>query len=70
MIDHFIEGDGTLNGMRTLQTPLPQAMSQVDPLSVSLSYRDRMVAVAQELMPGRVGVSIDGFAGRFLPAPI
>jgi DNA repair photolyase len=70
VIDHFIEGDGTVNGMRTLQTPLPQAMSQVDPLSVSLSYRDRIVAAAQQLMPGRVGVSIDGFAGRLLPPPV
>ena len=47
-----------------------KAMSHVDPASVALSYRDRMVAVAQVLMPGRVRVNIDGFAGRFLPPPV
>ena len=43
-------------------------MARVDPASVQLEYRDRMVAVAEEVMPGRVGVSVDGFAGRFRPA--
>jgi len=55
-------------GSRTLATPLPQAMACVDATSVGLDYRDRMVAVAEEVMPGRVGVSVDGFAGRFRPA--
>lgn len=67
VIDHFIQGDGTATGMRTLGTALPVKMSQVDPASITLKYRDRMVAIAQELMPGRVGVNVDGFAGRFLP---
>jgi DNA repair photolyase len=69
VIDHFIEGDGTSKGGRTKRTPLPRAMEQVDPSSTSLDYRDRMVAIAQQVMPGRVGVNVDGFAGRFLPSP-
>src|SRR5213593_4766816 len=68
VVDHFIEGDGTPRGSRTLATPLPEAMAQVDPASLGLDYRDRMVAVAEEVMPGRVSVSVDGFAGRFRPA--
>ena len=68
VVDHFIEGDGTPGGARTLATPLPEAMARVEPASVRLDYRDRMVAVAEEVMPGRVGVSVDGFAGRFRPA--
>ena len=66
VLDHFIEGDGTPNGMRTKKTLLPPAMSMIDPESTFLSYRDQMVTIAQRIMPGRVGVSIDGFAGRFL----
>ena len=66
VIDHFIEGDGTLDGSRTLKTPLPRAMKQVDEESIGLAYRERMVQVAQTILPGRVGVSIDGFAGRYL----
>lgn len=69
VIDHFIEGDGTPDGARTRRTVLPEAMARLDPESVSLEYRDRMVAIARRIMPGRVGVNIDGFAGRFLPAP-
>ena len=42
-------------------------MAVVDPVSVGISYRDFMVAKAVEQMPGRVGVGIDGFAGRLLP---
>ncbi len=66
VIDHFREGDGTPDGARTLRTPLPTAMEAVDPYSLSLVYRDQMVALTQQIMPGRVGVNIDGFAGRFL----
>ena len=66
VIDHFIEGDGTLDGSRTLKTALPRAMERIDGSSVGLAYRDRMVQVAQDILPGRVGVSIDGFAGRYL----
>ena len=66
VIDHFIEGDGSPDGSRTLKTALPGAMKQIDEGSVRLAYRDRMVQVAQDILPGRVGVSIDGFAGRYL----
>ena len=66
VLDHFIAGDGTPDGTRTLKTALPKAMALIDPASTSLQYRDRMVSIAQEVMPGRVGVSVDGFAGRFL----
>jgi DNA repair photolyase len=69
VVDHFIEGDGTPNGTRTSRTALVQVMRQVDPRSVFLPYRDQMVAIAQEVMPGSVGVSKDGFAGRFLSSP-
>ena len=65
VLDHFIEGDGSSNGSRTSKTALPGAMSTLDPHSTSLDYRDRMLAIAQGIMPGRVGLSVDGFAGRF-----
>ncbi|MDE2926752.1 MAG: hypothetical protein OXT71_10175 [Acidobacteriota bacterium] len=66
VIDHFVEGDGSPDGSRTLRTALPRAMIQVDKESIGLAYRDRMVQVARDILPGRVGVSIDGFAGRYL----
>jgi DNA repair photolyase len=65
VIDHFIQGDGSAAGGRTLKTALPAAMQAVAPESTSLAYRDRMVAIARRLIPGRVGVNIDGFAGRY-----
>ncbi len=65
VIDHFIEGDGTLDGRRTLQTGLPAAIQAVEPEALKLSYRDQMVSVAERYLPGRVGVNIAGFAGRF-----
>lgn len=64
VIDHFIAGDGSPDGARTRRTPLPAAMAALDPASVELGYRDAMVAAAERRMPGRVGVGIDGFAGR------
>ncbi len=66
VIDHYVKGDGSQDGRRTLQTPLPGAVQNVDEEAVSLDYRDRMVEVAERAMPGRVGVHIDGFAGRML----
>ena len=69
VIDHFIQGDGTPDGSRTSRTPLPAAMRSVLPGSTTLAYRDEMVEIARQLMPGRVGVSRDGFAGRLLAAP-
>ncbi|MGH8651856.1 MAG: hypothetical protein ACREYE_06580 [Gammaproteobacteria bacterium] len=65
VIDHFIGGDGTANGSRTWNTPLPGAMAALEPCSIQLGYREKMVDVAEAIMPGRVGVGIDGFAGRF-----
>jgi DNA repair photolyase len=64
VIDHFIEGDGSPDGSRTMRTALPAAISDVDPAATNLAYRDRIVEIARRVMPGRVGVSIDGFAGR------
>ena len=66
VIDHYIGGDGSANGSRTERTSLPAAMAAVDPDSVGLGYRDRMVRVAERHLSGRVGINIDGFAGRYL----
>lgn len=66
VLDHFVGGDGSKAGSRTRRTPLPAAMAAVDPASVEPGYLDAMVAVAARILPGRVGVGIDGFAGRFL----
>ncbi len=66
VIDHFIQGDGTPQGTRTARTPLPAAMEAVLPGSSRLAYRDEMVRVAQRFLPGRVGVNVEGFAGRYL----
>ncbi|MFG0334699.1 MAG: hypothetical protein ACF8TS_15185 [Maioricimonas sp. JB049] len=68
VIDHYIGGDGSADGSRTGRTGLPEAMRRVDSASDSLAYRDRMVEVARGHLPGRVGVSSDGFAGRSLDA--
>jgi len=67
VIDHFIGGDGSANGTKTLRTALPNAMAAAEPSSVTLTYRDQIVAIAQRFFPGRTGVNIDGFAGRMLP---
>ncbi|MBW3541158.1 MAG: hypothetical protein KY476_12895 [Planctomycetes bacterium] len=70
VIDHFIGGDGSADGSRTLRTPMPEAMRRVDPHSTSLGYREAMVEIAQRHLPGRVGVGLDGFARRYLtPTP-
>jgi len=68
IVDHFIGGDGSPDGARTRATGLPGAMERLDPDSIGIGYRERMVSIAQEIMPGRVGVSVDGFADRFLAA--
>lgn len=65
VIDHFIGGDGSPDGGRTRRTALPAAMAQVDPESLNLDYRNRMADVARRHLPGRVGINIDGFAGRY-----
>lgn len=66
VLDHYIHGDGSDNGARTLRTPLPDAIRAIDPPALDLAYRAQMVEVARRHLPGRVGVNIDGFAGRYL----
>jgi len=68
VLDHFIGGDGSPDGARTLRTALPAAMEALQPGSSTLAWRDEVVALARELLPGRVGVGQDGFAGRLLDA--
>jgi DNA repair photolyase len=67
VIDHFVEGDGSPgdDGSRTRRTPLPQLMHAVEPRSVTLGYRDEMVAIARRYC-ANVGVGREGFAGRYL----
>jgi len=67
VIDHYVGGDGSAGGSRTARTKLPAAMTEVNPRSVDLAYRDEMVRIAQVYFPGRVGTGNDGFARRFLP---
>ena len=63
VIDHFIQGDGTPDGSRTLKTKLPEAMARVVPESVDLSYRDEVARIAGKYLP--VGISASGFAGNY-----
>lgn len=65
VLDHYIGGDGSPEGARTLRTGLPAAMERVDPSSVRADYLQVMAAAARRHV-GRVGVNIDGFAGRYL----
>lgn len=65
VIDHFIGGDGTPNGSRTRKTALPVIMERLEPSSVTIAYRDRIVRDACQIMPGRVGVGARGFAGVY-----
>ena len=67
VIDHFIRGDGTPDGSRTKATKLPAAMARFDPQTTDDKYLERMVRVAQEVMPGRVG-SQRGRVRRAVPA--
>ena len=63
IIDHFIGGDGTAQGSRTLKTRLPFAMSQVLEDSIHLPYRNQIINIARNYLP--VGVSAQGFAGHY-----
>ena len=65
VLDHYIGGDGSADGSRTGRTCLPRAISEIDPAAVQIVYRTRMAEVAARHV-GRVGVHIDGFAGRWL----
>lgn len=64
VIDHYIAGDGSADGSRTRRTALPGAMERLNARSVEMGYREEMAAVAERYFPGRVGVNIEGFAGR------
>jgi DNA repair photolyase len=63
IIDHFIEGDGTAEGSRTLKTRLPLAMSQIREDSIHLPYRTHIANIARNYLP--VGISSQGFAGHY-----
>ena len=63
VIDHFIGGDGTAEGLRTWKTDLPRSMAAVDAASTCLEYRDRIAAIARNYLP--VGLSAAGFAGHY-----
>ena len=54
-----------MHGSRTLRTALPATGAAIEPEATTLAYRDRIVALAQRIMPGRVGVSEAGFAGVY-----
>ena len=64
VLDHFIGGDGSKHGSRTRRTRLPDVMEAIHPGSSRLEYRDLMADIAERQLPDRVGISIDGFAGR------
>ncbi len=65
VLDHFDGGDGSAGGSRTRRTKLPAAIAAVDPSAIDLDYRDRIGAIAEAHLPGRVGYGVDGFAGRW-----
>jgi DNA repair photolyase len=65
VLDHFVGGDGSPGGARTARTRLPAAMEAVLPGSSRLAYREQMLAVARQHLPGRVGLSRAGFAGKW-----
>jgi hypothetical protein len=69
VLDHYIGGDGSSGGARTLRTALPAAIAAVDPAALTLEYRDRMGSIAEKHLPGRVGYCRDGFAGRWTKTP-
>lgn len=65
VIDHYIEGDGSVHGSRTQRTALPFLMERSLTGSTDLAYRDEIVSIARSVMPGRVGVGARGFAGQY-----
>ncbi len=65
VLDHFVGGDGSRDGSRTRRTPLVAAIEQLDPAATEPDYLEAMLAVARRHMKGRIGIGIDGFAGRF-----
>jgi DNA repair photolyase len=65
VIDHFVLGDVSPNGPITRRTQLPVGMSQLEPASIYLSYHDEMIAIARQVMPGRVGTGADRLTGQY-----
>ncbi|MEM9292881.1 MAG: hypothetical protein AAGD01_14460 [Acidobacteriota bacterium] len=63
VLDHFIGGDGSATGQRTLRTQLPAAMEAVRPGSSQLAYRDEMAEIARQHLPTGVGGA--GFGGEW-----
>jgi hypothetical protein len=69
IVDHFVGGDGSQNGTRTLATAFPEALESVHAGASRLEYRNEVVKLARRFFPGRVGVGAEGFAGRWLKDP-
>src|SRR5262249_47720015 len=69
VLDHYIGGDGSSQGTRTLRPPCPAAMAPPDPATLGLDYRAGRGAIARRYLPGRVGFGPDGFAGRWADGP-
>jgi DNA repair photolyase len=65
VIDHFVGGDGSHDGSRTLRTALPRVIAAMHSGALGLDYRDEIVACARRQLPGRVGIHREGFAGRY-----
>lgn len=64
VLDHFVGGDGSPDGSRTLRTRLPAAVAEINPAALSIDYLGAMVSVARRHL-ACVGVHCDGFAGRY-----
>lgn len=65
VLDHFVGGDGSAQGRRTRQTALPVAMEACHPGSSSQEYLHEVVTLARLHYPGPIGLSREGFAGRY-----
>lgn len=68
VLDHFVDGDGSKAGQRTLKTALPEAMERRLVGSSRRCYLDEILEVACRCYGGEIGVGRDGFAGRYLKA--
>ena len=52
-------------GLVIVNVVQPGAGMNVDPSTLDPDYLDRMATIARRHLPGRVGLNIDGFAGRW-----
>lgn len=66
ILDHFIKGDGTSDGRRTLKTKIPEWMKSIDPKSIQLSYLNLVLKQAKMYYKGKIGIHQDGFSGKYL----